>query len=185
MLKFCIDFNIQIDLFKVQPYNAYTYKDREAWNLIMLGSTEVENMKESKSGITDYICLFVLSILFMSFLLLRYCHALEKASISQDKYAGGVQILQTDHHLADSAVSEDKAVESSLSLFRKQRESLWDFKARFYIDSFLAVLLKMAVFSCIIFAAFRIDVNADIFLQRVIHGFVHLQDGKKRQAFSL
>lgn len=140
-------------------------------------------MKKSENGMAGNICLLILSILFVSFLLAGSCHAYGRSSMSQDKYAGDVHILCSGHHRTDSAAFLDKAAQSSLSLYRRERENSKGFISEIYMNSFMAVLFKMAVFSCIILRTLPFVVKADIFLQRVIHGFIHLQDGKKRRAF--
>ena len=49
-------------------------------------------------------------------------------------------------------------------------------------DSVMAVLFKIAVIPCVIFLIFHFALIVDAYLKRVICGFLHWQDGKKRQA---
>lgn len=106
------------------------------------------------------------------------------AGVSADAIQeAGAQVLCAAGHSSDNFISEQRSGISVFSALRKQDSAFWD--ARLYIDSFLAVLFKIAVIPCVIFLLCHFAKNVYMFLRRINCGFIHRQDGKKRMALSV
>ena len=69
---------------------------------------------------------------------------------------------------------------SSFSAGREQSPNHWNLKGKVYFDSILAVLFKIAVIPCVILLMFHFVRDVNTLLWRIVFGFVHEQDGKKR-----
>lgn len=94
----------------------------------------------------------------------------------------GLSMLSADDQPADAAISEQDLHASSISSFLRHSMSLRIYENRDCVESVLAVLFKIAVIPCVIFLMFHFALIVDLYLKRMICGFLHLQDGKKRQA---
>lgn len=129
--------------------------------------------------------LLVLSLLFAGI----FMAAQRRGEFQAQAYPFGVWIqseglctLSTDDQITDAAISEQDLHASSISSFLRHSMSLRIYENRDCVESVMAVLFKIAVIPCVIFLIFHFALIVDAYLKRVICGFLHWQDGKKRQA---
>ena len=133
---------------------------------------------KSENKIIIAICLF--TVLLFTVSLLVSGHSITSVQHRDRSAPSGAQISRADGHLADSAVSDRGARVSSFSAGREQSPNHWNLKVKVYFDSILAVLFKIAVIPCVILLMFHFVRDVNTLLWRIVFGFVHEQDGKKR-----
>ena len=133
---------------------------------------------KSENKIIIAICLF--TVLLFTVSLFVSGHSITSVQHRESSAPGGAQISRANGQLADSAVSDRGARASSFSVGREQSPNHWNLKVKVYFDSILAVLFKIAVIPCVILLMFHFVRDVNTLLWRIVFGFVHEQDGKKR-----
>lgn len=96
----------------------------------------------------------------------------------------GICMSDGEEWPADRALVEQNLNWTALSLHLRQNVAARTSESKFNIESFLAVLFKIAVIPCLVFTVFYCTRGVDTFLRKIICDFLHWQDGKKRWAFS-
>ena len=140
---------------------------------------------KANNRIAKAVGLLVLSLLFTGILMVgqRYV-GFQDDTCPDESYiqSEGICMLSADDQLTDTAISEQEVHVSYISSFLRHSTALRIYESRICAESILAVLFKIAVIPCAIFIISLFALSVDTFLKKVICGFLHWQDGKKRQA---
>ena len=133
---------------------------------------------KSENKIIIVVCLFTVLLFTVSLLLSG--HFTSNVQHREQSALGGTQISRAEGRLADSDVSDRGTRSASFTVGREQSSNFWNLKVKIYFNSILAVLFKIAVIPCVILWVFHFERNVNTILWRIVFGFLHEQDGKKR-----